>query len=89
MPVLLVNDHAYLRDALATFLAVNGLEVVVAEHGQEALDQLRGGLRPSVILLDLAMPVMDGATFRKQQLEDSELAAIPVVIVSVSYWQHP
>ncbi len=43
---------------------------------------LRAGLRPAVILLDLMMPVMDGADFRAAQLRDPRLAAIPVVVLT-------
>jgi len=48
----------------------------------EALGRLRGGARPSVILLDLMMPIMNGWQFRYEQRQDSDLAKIPVVVVS-------
>ena len=63
-------------------LAAGGYEVVVASNGAEALAQLRSGIGPCLILLDLAMPVMDGYQFRERQLADPLLTALPVVICS-------
>ena len=60
-----------------------GYDVATAANGQEALDQLRSGPGlPSLILLDLMMPVMDGWQFRDEQKQDPALSAIPVVVVS-------
>lgn len=61
--VLIVDDHAMVRKGLAAFLfAIEGLELVgEARHGAEALDRCEKEL-PDVVLMDLVMPVMDGAT---------------------------
>lgn len=61
--VMLVDDHAMVRRGLATFLRVfDDLELVgEAESGEAAL-QLCGQFLPDVILMDLMMPDMDGAT---------------------------
>jgi CheY-like chemotaxis protein len=84
--VLVVDDDEDLRQALTDILEGEGFAVVPAENGVDALDKLRTGHdRPCVILLDLMMPKMDGATFRKVQLQDPALAAIPVVIVSANW----
>lgn len=60
--VLLVDDHAVVRSGLATFLLVyDDLELVgEASNGQEAVRQCEQ-LRPDVVLMDLVMPIMDGA----------------------------
>lgn len=63
-------------------LADEGYDVRVAANGAEALERLRSGPRPGLILLDLAMPVMDGAQFRVEQRRDQALAPIPVVILT-------
>jgi two-component system response regulator MprA len=47
-----------------------------AQNGRAALEQLRAGLRHSVILLDLMMPGMDGWDFRQEQLRDPHLKEI-------------
>lgn len=81
-PVLLVEDDVETRESLRFMLESDGYGVVTAGNGQEALDALRQGLTPCLILLDLMMPVMDGFQFRQRQLEDPHLAAIPVVACS-------
>ena len=53
--------------------------------GKAALDYLRStGLHPCVILLDLMMPVMDGETFRREQLADPALREIPVLLITAA-----
>jgi CheY-like chemotaxis protein len=56
----------------------------MACNGAEALALARQH-QPSVILLDLAMPVMDGFAFRAEQLLDPSLACIPVICISGRY----
>ncbi len=84
-PVLLVEDDVDTRDSLRFVLEADGYGVVTAENGQEALHALQQGLNPCLILLDLMMPVMDGFQFRQRQLQDPQLAAIPVVAYSGHY----
>lgn len=81
-PVLLVDDDSGVRRTLARFLGRDGLSVVEADNGQEALTYLQGGGAASVIVLDLRMPVMDGFKFREAQRKDSSLAGIPVIVLS-------
>ena len=80
--ILLVEDDFDLRDALIPILEYEGHRVVGAANGREALDRLRAGAKPSLILLDLMMPGMSGTEFRAEQLRDPALASIPVVVVS-------
>ena len=80
--ILVVEDDADIRSALCAILEDEGYRVACAADGQEALGALRAGLRPSVILLDLMMPVMDGPDFRAAQLRDPRLAAIPIVVLT-------
>src|SRR5262245_8815338 len=80
--VLVVEDDFDLRDALVPILEYEGHRVVSAANGREALDRLQAMPLPSLILLDLMMPVMNGEAFRAEQLRDPRLAAIPVVVVS-------
>src|SRR5262249_34241120 len=80
--VMVIDDDPDILDAIALTLEVSGYQVVVAEHAERALEMLRGGLRPALIILDLMMPGMDGWTFRATQRSGPALAAIPVVILS-------
>ena len=83
LTVLVIEDDFDLRDALVPVLEYEGHRVVSVANGQEALDRLHTmGTPPSVILLDLMMPVMDGEQFRSEQLRDPSLASIPVVVMS-------
>ena len=78
--ILVVDDHDSVRDALGLELA--GYRVVAVPDGAAALEVLRAGFVPRVIVLDLMMPLMDGFEFRVRQLADPTLASIPVIIVS-------
>ena len=80
--VLVVEDDPELLHSLSEVLQSEGYGVARARHGLEALGRLRGGSRPSVILLDLMMPIMNGWQFRYEQRQDSDLSKIPVVVVS-------
>ena len=82
--VMVVEDDVAIRETLREVLEDRGYRVVGAANGVEALASLRGRT-PSLILLDLAMPVMDGLEFRDVQRSDPELARIPVVIISADH----
>jgi CheY-like chemotaxis protein len=80
--VLVVEDDRDIRDTIAEVLRDEGYRVHLAANGSEALEFLRGGTLPNLILLDLMMPVMSGWDFRSEQRKDGRLAAIPTVILS-------
>jgi signal transduction histidine kinase len=80
--LLLVEDDVNIRSALAEMLGDEGFTVATADNGRDALDQLRGGAPPDVIVLDLMMPVMDGWEFRVAQRADPLLAGIPLLAMS-------
>jgi CheY-like chemotaxis protein len=80
--VLIVEDDPDLRSMMDQLLHWAGFAPVSAINGLDALRLLKSGLRVDAILLDLMMPVMDGRAFRERQLQDPELAEIPVVVFS-------
>jgi CheY-like chemotaxis protein len=82
--VLVVDDDAELCRLLETFLGFRGIHVLTAPNGRDALDQL-AVVQPSLILLDLTMPVMDGIQFRLHQQQDARLRQIPVVCLSARH----
>ncbi len=79
--VLVVDDELDIRQAVAEVLADEGYTVVSAADGAEALERARA-VHPSVILLDLMMPVMNGWEFRQAQKQDPSVSGIPVVVLS-------
>jgi CheY-like chemotaxis protein len=82
--VLVVDDDPDVRGLLETYLELEGFDVLTATNGCDALQRLRHA-RPSVILLDLMMPVMDGVEFRRRQQEHPLLRDIPVVCLSARH----
>jgi len=82
--VLVIDDDHDIRGSLSRALEDEGYTVELADNGKTALDALRAGScsRPSLIFLDLMMPVMDGFLFRREQMCEKALADIPVVVLS-------
>ena len=80
--ILVVEDDADIAEAMVAILEGEGYAVVHASDGEEALRVLRDGLRPSLIVLDLLMPRMDGLQFRRVQQSDPNISRVPVVVVS-------
>jgi CheY-like chemotaxis protein len=80
-PVLVVDDDAEVRQLLRRMLELEGFSVVEAENGRVALERLRGE-SPSLILLDLMMPEMDGFEFVAELRRHEGWRAIPVVVIT-------
>ncbi|HEY3365172.1 MAG TPA: response regulator [Symbiobacteriaceae bacterium] len=80
--VILVADDEPLNQGLACkVLRANGFTCVVAADGEQALAEARAH-RPALILMDLAMPRMDGWTATRLLRADAELVGIPVLAVT-------
>ena len=82
MHILIIEDDKDIRDILAMVLSVEGYEVKTAIDGVAGLDQLRMGGRPSLILLDMMMPRLDGEGFLKAMRSNPNTADIPVIILT-------
>jgi DNA-binding NtrC family response regulator len=80
--VMIVDDDVDIRETIVDLLEMRGFHVIGAGDGSSALEALKRGARPQVILLDLMMPGLSGEDFRQQQLADARLADIPVVLLS-------
>jgi signal transduction histidine kinase len=73
--VLLVDDEELIRRPMSRFLGKRGAEITEAGDGLAALERVRAGFEPHVILADLRMPRMDGAEFyQRLQVEKPALA---------------
>jgi CheY-like chemotaxis protein len=79
--VLIVDDELDIRETISEILMFEGHEVFAATDGEQALVRCRQ-LQPDLVLLDLMMPGMNGWEFRRAQLRDPAIAAVPVVVVS-------
>lgn len=80
--ILLIDDHDDVRDGLEVVLHHQGYTVETACNGREALQKLRAGLRPCIILMDLMMPIMTGYEFRQEQMTYPEFSDIPLIVYS-------
>lgn len=80
--ILLVEDNEQTRTAMKTLLELERYQVAAVGDGETGLRLLQGGLRPGLILLDLRLPGKGAFQFRVEQLQDPELALIPVVVYS-------
>ena len=86
--ILLVDDHAVVRQGLKMFLELDPDLVVVgeAENGKQAIEQV-SNLHPDVVLMDLLMPVMDGISAIKairSDLPETEIIALTSVLEDAS-----
>lgn len=75
--VMIVDDIPEARDVMGEVLREAGFATVEACNGGEACRLLREGVNPSVILLDLAMPVMDGVAFLQRAAPK-----VPVILMT-------
>jgi CheY-like chemotaxis protein len=80
--IMVIEDHPDIQESLVQLLEFMGYAAVAARDGQEALELLGQMQLPSLILLDLSMPRMDGATFRAKQIADPVLEKVPVILIS-------
>jgi CheY-like chemotaxis protein len=80
--ILVVEDDPLLRGAMKMVLEWEGYRARCAANGQEALNLLLDGKKPSLILLDMRMPVLGGQQFRERQKACPEISDIPVVVIS-------
>jgi CheY-like chemotaxis protein/HD-like signal output (HDOD) protein len=79
--ILVVDDLAIFRDPIAASLRLAGYRILRAANGKEALSQMQTQ-EPQLIILDLAMPVMDGLTFLRALRADEKRARLPVVLLT-------
>lgn len=79
--ILLADDHEDNRLALLTVLEREGYRTLGAANGQQAVNAAREHM-PDLILMDLAMPVMDGRQAMQQLRADPQTTGIPIVVLT-------
>ena len=79
--VLVVDDDPDARDYLSTVLEDNGLAVLTAQDGSEALLKVEQEA-PDLISLDITMPGKSGVAVYRKLKEDDQLKSIPVIIIT-------
>jgi two-component system chemotaxis response regulator CheY len=80
--ILVVDDSVTMVLSLKTTLTMNGYEVETAANGREALDRLKAGVRPNLILTDINMPVMGGMELIQNVRAMQELKFIPILTLT-------
>ncbi|MEE4146753.1 MAG: response regulator [Halieaceae bacterium] len=80
-PVLLVEDNELNREMLHRRLKRAGLTVITACDGQQALDLMISEL-PSLVLMDMSLPVLDGWTACRLARQDDRIRHIPIIALT-------
>jgi len=79
--ILIVDDEPAFREVFSVKLAAEGFRVETAENGQVGVEKAKA-VKPDLILMDVKMPVMDGATALLKLREDPETKNIKVFFLS-------
>lgn len=82
--ILVVDDEHPIREMLKSILEIEGYLVFTAKDGEEGIQILQNRPLPSLILLDMVMPRMNGPEFLSQLQKSPHTATLPVVLVSAS-----
>ena len=82
--VLLVEDNELNQELAMELLAKAGVEAVLANHGQEALDILATDTRFDGVLMDCQMPVMDGYTASRLLRQNPAFSAMPIIAMTAN-----
>jgi CheY-like chemotaxis protein len=82
--VLIVDDDPDILEVTSFALEGEGFSVETARHGEEALQRLRAGKLPAVVLLDLMMPVMNGWQFLEEVAKVPSFKEIPVAVLTAA-----
>ena len=86
--VLVIDDDVPLRGMLAAALRQAGFQVLLAGDGEEGHRALRIH-RPDAILLDLAMPGVNGWDFLQRLKETGHLGTVPIIVLSAHLYVEP
>ncbi len=80
--VLLAEDDSFLSSMYVTKLQLTGFDVAHAENGERALELLKEGPKPDIILLDIVMPKKSGFEVLEEMKKNADWANIPVILLT-------
>jgi two-component system, OmpR family, response regulator ResD len=80
--VFIIDDDELLLDMYSLKFRESGFDVEIAMSGNQALDKIKSGFNPDVLLLDVVMPGMDGFEFLKKLRSEKLIPGKTVVILS-------
>lgn len=79
--VMVVDDSVTVRKVTSRLLERQGMEVILAKHGADAVAQLQDRV-PDIMLLDIEMPYMDGFEVASRVRHDSRLKQVPIIMIT-------
>lgn len=82
--ILIVEDEYGNAEVLQLLLEAEGYRVTLASNGQNALETLRAGEKPALIISDFMMPIMNGGEFGQAVSQDQILSQIPFIFMSAT-----
>ncbi len=80
--ILLAEDSPFFQNMIKNYLHQAGFEVELAENGEVALNKIKSGFKPDLIITDLEMPVMNGFEFIKNVRSIPEFREIPIMVLT-------
>ena len=80
--ILIIEDENFLSSLIKARVEKEGFESIQAFDGEDAVNKLRAGAKPNVIILDLILPKMSGFEVMEQISQDPQLSASPVIVLS-------
>lgn len=79
--ILIIEDDKFLKDLLSRKLKREKIEIITAIDGEEGLKKIKAK-KPSLVLLDLILPGMNGFDVLKKIKEDPKISKVPVIVLS-------
>lgn len=80
--IMVVEDDVFISDIYDVKLSSSGYTIILANNGRDAIEKLKEGAKPQLILLDIIMPYMDGFDVLNALKENAAWKDIPVVLLT-------
>lgn len=78
---MVVDDEADSRKMLKTYFEIHGFDVAEAEDGHEAVEKALAD-RPDLVVMDMAMPLVDGVNCARTMRQHDELREVPIIALT-------